>query len=471
MKEYQLRVCIMFSFTVIFSHIVLNIKASNPLYHSKIEPNLTIITNTNMILANPLRFGIYTKSNSKQEASAVVDAKYSYPGVMPFNGLANYLSFNFINKDYLHFPKDSVVFYADATINSPTKFAWSAPGTAVKTAESQDLETTYPVNGNYEFPTLTTTTSNGMSSYKASRTIKIGGKAEISNFNSLSLGITYSPFAGQWTSDKGFISGSNGWDDLGFGSLFFLGQQSATISAVSVYLRPKPTAANKDNKVKLTIYETGKDINGYFVPNLKPLATSELKVSEMLAGSSAYTGIKYTNGKEAMGLANFKFPIPVKVGEIFFVSVENFGNDLAAGDSLCVIMNTNDPIPTDSFTTVGSNSSWVLAKSTSGSHSWFTLHSRFKFNPVLMICPVVDFSSFESGLSTSAIKSTVITSGNKGVTILGGKIGDGISVYTITGQKVLISSVTSENQTVNGLTLGVYVAKVGNVVQKILVSR
>jgi hypothetical protein len=473
MKRNLLRSSLLLALTGAFLSTSLSVEATNPSAKLKIElkNSRTFIQNRKVAKASRVLLPLRSKAAAADSVAVpVADAKYSYPGVTPFQGYANYLSFSNLNVDYLQSPKDSIAFYADQSLNSPTAYLWSVPGVMPAAAETQDLEVTYATNGSYAFPTLTTTTSNGQSSYTAVGSLKVGGKSEIASFNSLALDSTYSPYDGQWLDDKGFISGSNGWDDLAFGNLFFLGQDTATVSSVSVYIRANPTAANKDNKVKLTLYETGEDANGYFLPTGKALASAELKVSEMMPGSSSITGIKYNSGAEVMGLADFKFASPVKVSSLFFAAVENIGNNLVAGDSLCIMMNTLDAYPTDSFTTIGSNSSWSLSDNGAGGHEWYGLYYYLDFNPVLMICPVVNFGGIDTGIApTKYMKSAVIVRSAKGFTVLGGSEGESVSAFSLTGQRVLYSKVTSQRQTFSGLNAGAYIVKVGSATQKVLI--
>lgn len=412
-------------------------------------------------------------------ATAGLSALYTYPGVTPYNGYANYISFNIVNnnftdnatRDYLFFPKDSATTYFDASTGSPTAFLWTAPGATPSTAETQDLDAVYSQEGRFSFPTVKATDGSASSTYTAEGSIKVGGKAEIASFNSLLIDSTFYPSAYQWDSSNGFVSGSNGYGDNGYGNLFFLGQDSAIVESVSVYLRPNPKAANKDNKLKMVIYEVGEDADGYFLPNAKAVATSELKVSEMQAGASAVTGISYADGSEAMGMANFKLATPVKVSSFFFATVENIGNDMAGGDSLCILMNDLDPIPTDSFTTVGSIHSWSHSiVDNAGTYSWIPLYYYLDFNPVLMICPVVNYNlSSQSGINTVSANNFIVTRAAKGFTVMGAKEGNRVTVSTLSGQTVLSSVISEQRQTFSGLSKGIYLVKVGNKVQKVVV--
>ncbi|MFZ4456423.1 MAG: T9SS type A sorting domain-containing protein [Bacteroidales bacterium] len=419
----------------------------------------------------------FKKGHTLKLRSAKADATgtaYNYPGVLPYDGYGTYISFNTLindysvagKEDYIFFPKDSATTYIDASTNSPSSYLWNAPGATPAVAETQDMDVVYGQEGRFAFPTLTA----GGSSYTATGSIKVGGKAEICSFNSFMLDSTYIPYDPSWQDNYGFVAGSNGWSDLGFGNLVFLGQDSATVESVSVYIRPNPTAANPDNKVKLTIYETGDDADGYFIPNKKVLATSELKISEMMPGSSSVTGISYANGQEVMGLANFKFAAPVKVGSYFFAAVENFGNDLAKKDSFCIMMNPLDPIPADSFQNVASNSSWSFSDDGNGGHAWYGLYYYLDFNPVLMICPVVNYSyKSTDGIVAPMLNQTLVTRFRNGFTIMGAKEGEKVSVYSLNGQKVLSGVINASRQNFT-VAKGMYLVKVGNTNHKILIQ-
>lgn len=407
-------------------------------------------------------------------------AVYLYPGMVPYDGYANYISFNgTVNntatagkEDYIFFPKDSVAFYVDASTNSPTSYLWTIPGGTPASSETQDLEVAYKQDGRYDFPTLKATNASGNSSYTATGTIKVGGKAEIASFNSFMLDSTYIPTYYEWQNGKGFVTGSNLWDDQAFGNLFILGQESATVESVSVYIRPNPTAAVPSNKVKLVLYEPGDDASGNFQLNNKVLATAELTVSQMMANAASVTGISYSNGDPVLGMANFKFSAPVKVGSAFFASVENFGNNLAGKDSLCILMNDLDPIPADSFKTIASNSSWSYSATTTGTHSWFGLSDIWggTANPVLMICPVVDYNGVASGIANTTIGRTAfVTRSRNGFTVIGAKEGESVSVFSTSGQKVMNAVINDQKQNFTGLSKGIYIVKVGKSTHKIVI--
>ncbi|MDD2797190.1 MAG: hypothetical protein PHV20_01210 [Bacteroidales bacterium] len=414
------------------------------------------------------------KTVQLRSAKAATGTAYSYPGVVPYDGYASYISFNSIindlsvagKEDYIFFPKDSLTTYFDMSTNSPSSYLWNVPGGTPSTAETQDLDVTYGQDGRYDFPTLTA----GGSSYTATGSIKVGGKAEICSFNSFMLDSTYIPYDPQWNGDMGFVAGSNKYGDLAYGNLVFNGQDSATVESVSVYIRANPTAANKDNKVKLTIYETGDDANGYFLPAKRALGSSELKISEMMSGSSSVTGIAYSSGQEVMGLADFKFSSPIKVGSYFFIAVENFGNDMAAGDSLCIMMNPLDPIPADSFQYVASNTSWSYSDDGNGGHSWYGLYYYLDFNPVLMICPVINYNyKSTSSIASTKFNQTFVTPLRSGFSVLGATAGEKVSAFTLSGQKVLSDIITSERQNFTGLTKGIYMVKVGSQTHKVAI--
>ncbi len=448
-------------------------EALSPISKAKINKMIVAKTIKNRI--SPINKSKMPKLRSAKAAST--GTFYNYPGVLPYDGNGAYMSFNTVvnnydvagKEDYIFQPKDSAATFLDGSTNSPSSYLWNAPGATPATAQTQDLEVVYGQEGRFDFPTLTA----GGSSYTASGSIKVGGKAEICSFNSLMLDSTYIPYDPQWGQDKGFVAGSNGWNDIGYGNLIFLGQDSATVESVSVYIRANPTAANKDNKVKLTIYETGDDADGYFKPNAKALATSELKISDMMPGSSSVTGITYVDslGKktEVMGLANFKFDAPVKVGSYFFAAVENFGNDLAKKDSFCIMMNPLDPIPADSFKYVASNSSWSLSETTTGTHEWFGLYYYLDFNPVLMICPVVNYNYKTTGINSATLNNSLVTRLKNGFTVSGASEGEKVSVYNLSGQNVMSGKITNQRQNFIGLNKGIYMIKVGNKNSKVAI--
>lgn len=460
----------------LFSNLVTN-AALNPALKSPVKTSVTKKLIADKPVAKRSKVKQFRAPSATKAAPA---AAYLYPGMVPYDGYGNYISFNgTVNnlatagkEDYIFFPKDSTTLYVDASTNAPTSYLWTIPGGTPATAETQDLEVTYKQEGRFDFPTVKTTNTSGSSSYTATGAIKIGGKAEIASFNSFMLDSTYVPTYYEWQSNKGFVTGSNLWNDLGFGNLFILGQESAAVESVSVYIRPNPTAAVATNKVKLVLYEPGDDASGNFQLNNKVLATAELKVSDMMANAASVTGIAYSNGDPVMGMANFKFSAPVQVGSVFFASVENFGNNLAGKDSLCILMNDLDPIPADSFTTIASNSSWSYSETSTGTHSWFALSDIWggTANPVLMICPVVDYNSMANGIVSNATERSVFISRSRnGFTVIGAKEGESMSVFTTSGQKVMNAIIRDSKQTFTGLSKGIYIVKVGKSNRKIVI--
>ncbi|MEI7676327.1 MAG: T9SS type A sorting domain-containing protein [Bacteroidales bacterium] len=482
MKSNLLKNSVLLTILGAFFCVAVSVEALSPIVKTTVNRTIVKKQIPNKLVAKHVK---KFRSKAAVDSLSIPVANYTYPGMIPYDGYANYISFNMLvndyttvgKQDYLFFPKDTIASYIDASTKAPTAFLWRVPGGSPAAAETQDLDVTYSQDGSYDFPTMRASNTDGSSTYTAEGRIKVGGKAEIASFNSLTIGTTYFPTYYEWQGSYGFVSGSNTYDDQAFGNLFILGQDSATVESVSVYLRAYPKAAVASNKVKLVLYEPGDDTGGNFKMNNKIVATAELKVSDMMPTASSVTGLAYADStgkitEEIMGMANFKFAAPVKVSSLFFASLENFGNNLVAGDSLCILMNDLDPIPADSFKTIASNSSWSYSATTTGTHSWFPLSDVFggSANPVLMICPVVNYSyNISSGIANTSVKNALVVRATKGFTVMGASEGEKVSAYTLSGQKVMTATVNSQRQTFTGLSKGVYIVKVGNANHKVAI--
>lgn len=418
---------------------------------------------------------------TKKAPAATPVGNYAYPGVNPFEGTAAYMSFNWINnykasdgqKDYLFVPLDSVQLYFDASTYQPSSFLWTAPGGTPAQSTMQDLEVAYKTEGRYEFPTINATNASGTGSYKAPGFIKAGGRAEIALFNSRELATTFKPlyFTYGTNANKGFAGGSNTWGDLKYGNLFFVQQDSAYVESVSVYVKSNPTAADPNNKIKVGVYEPGEDAEQYFVGDSKLLGFAELKVSEIMPQAYSVTGILQKNGKDGIGLAEFKFDKPIKVKGSYFVTFENFGNDLVNGDSICVLANNMDPIPEDVFSTVESNSSWLYGLKTDNvSHMWFPFSyvSNKKTNLVLMICPIVNYGTIQTGIKNLSEVSFKIFSYKNGIRLNGLKQNCKIALTNMWGQTKTFFN-NNESITIDNLQTGVYIISIGNERTRVLV--
>jgi len=425
--------------------------------------------------------------------AAVPAAKYAYPFTTAGLGtsddtFASFLSFNKVNNrrisetncDYLIAPKDSTIIYFDLSTNAPQSFQWTIPGGTPATLQTQDAEVTYKEEGSYKFPTLKAINADGNSSFTANLNIKAGGKGEISQVNFYKFLDTWYPSVYEWVGGAGYVCGSNTLETVAFGNVFALGQDGASIESVSVYIGANPTAANPDNEVRCSIYAMGV-VDGYLVHDYELIASTTLKVSQMVADASniVVPALHYTSDNSPVfGAALFKFDKPVEVPNLVFITIDNFGNDLDNGDDFVIMMDTETeaPSPADWYTF----NSWFLAPATNGNFYWWSLaedvFSGYHDNPTLFIFPVIKYADGPpSGIADNKVetKVRVARTEKNSFELTYPATATSVEVYNIAGQKVgeyKLNASGTYTLSAAGLANGAYILKFNgsNEVVKIL---
>lgn len=416
------------------------------------------------------------------------EVKYETPAgirawaqVQNLEGWVNFLSFNMKENNYtessfnyLITPKDSLLAYFDAS-TATGDLNWAIPGGNPATSSDRDIWVSYPQVGTYDFPTLDISGTQ----YTAPGKIVVGGKGEIAPADCRVVSSkdgTCSPSYLTFNDGSGSPTGSSStYNFEGYGNLFILGQK-AKISAVNVYINANPTAADPNNKVKMSIYVPGMTQDNMFLfeGDGTPLATAELKVSEMMADAKEVTGLVSSDGKAFMGMASFKLAQPIEVPEMFSIGISNFGNDVEKGDKFYIMHDFLTPSYGESANPVNSIS-YIYALAQDEQMHWMSMYYNLfegegsdKFfpngNTALLICPVIDYDLTGTGISNVAgeVKNQAYTS--NGTLSLSSEVSNEAGIYTVSGQLIQSVSLNDGNQTVStaGWSKGVYVVKFAN---------
>lgn len=430
----------------------------------------------NTELAKPMQMlsksGVCNVVQKNGFLKAAPKVNYDLPDYLSIDAMppkGHFLSYNVAYNNYLMLlPKDSVVTFYDTSENGPTSWLWDAMGGEASVLNSQDLNVVYRNEADYSCPTLTVTNGDGTSgpaSFKPK--LIVGKKAEIFPFNTLELNATYG--LGAWKLEDGSsLYGASNNVNTGLANLLFLAKDEATIESVSVYIEAYPVSVNSEHKVKLGLYYPTM-VDGKFVLLGEEIATATLKVSEMMAAASSITGIKYTDGTEAMGMANFKFPTPVKIeGSLVTIAITDMPQNFDGGDRFSVYADPfNDKIADDAY--IVDIRSWVNALLNDGTYGWLESGAYFKdANPVFHMAPVVNFSTGSQGLEGDVVVGANNAYVSNGVIVLDYKEANNVSIYNLMGQAVYAAQLNGEGQTTasvagNGAFIVKFTSANGNV--------
>ena len=417
--------------------------------------------------------------NPQGNSTSKEAGKYSYPDVIthffslydpdgdePLFGIStHYMTFNSLvnlinntNYDYLFGYKDEYITYWSEVMASSS--FWSIPGGTPATSDLPDIDIIYETAGRYGFPTMTV--NDSPESFTRPGNIKIGGKAEISHINMYGLGETYDPGYLEYNNNKGWPGGSNEVGLDKYGNIYTI-KQPGTLEAVSLYIGANPTAADPENEVVVNVYAVGSSLDQIL------LGSSSLKVSEMMAGASSVTGIIGQGGGEFMGMAYFEFDVPVELPDLFFITVENIGNDVAGGDKFIILTDFATPAPADDLAEyLLAWNSFMYAPSQGGGYYWFDYQqvfdgSEYTDNATLYICPVINFGGGDSNILTNKIAtptSTVISTPNSFELTYNADF-TSVEVYNLAGQVVAkqqLSNSGTDTLPIN-LNKGIYMVK------------
>lgn len=412
-------------------------------------------------------------SQSNRISTRADEVKYNTPKglcalLQGVEGWVNYLSFNSLENNYtetsfnyLIAPRDSLLSYYGASSVTGSS-SWAIPGGDPATSTSTNVQVSYPEVGEYAFPTLTISGQ----SYTSPGKLVVGGKGEIVLADCKEIGKTCAPF--YLTYKKGGSPSGSGSGFESIGNLFII-SQDAMVSAVNVYVAANPKASNPDNKVKMTIYEP--DLSGSS-PELEgtEIASVELKVSEMMANSDEITGLQGQDKKAFAGMASFKLPAPVKVGGVFYVSISNFGDDVAGGDYFSIVVDKYTPQFAENPEYMFNYCSFVKTEVVGGGIGYVPFYAVFgeqgpeifpNENASLFICPVIDYSLAEQSVENVSreIKNQVYVA-DQMLSLQSDAFGEA-GIYTISGQLVRSVSLNNGSNTVSTaeLTKGVYIVR------------
>jgi hypothetical protein len=424
------------------------------------------------------------ETTKSKAPTAIPLARYAYPGIVAFDGPGCYISFsqhrNKIDslydpkKPYILYPKEQEITYYDMSENTPTSYQWYAPGAAETSAETQDLVTSYLHNGLYDFPTLKAINADGENTYQAAYRLQIGDTAEICGFNSHSPKTsknpsgTYEPVYWKWNDGGGYMTGTNKKGVNAFGAQIQLGQQESELLEINVYLKKYPLVYDANAMLKLIIWEMGLDGQGYFQPNKFKQDSVMVKFSDIMPVATSITGLRYKSGDDIMGMVKFKLPKPMRVPIDFFVSIEGFGNKYETGDDFCILMNDLDPAEGEGFFNAAGNCKSWFRLDENGSQSWYPLGVMFdfnqdnfyEFNPVLMICPVVNYNVVASALSQTRTASVSIEKHSNGFVLQNVSGKQAYRIYNMAGQLVQQGNIESDHHYIPFAKRGVFVLRV-----------
>lgn len=420
---------------------------------------------------------------------AGLKAMYSYPQTLSpllyalssdgesFMTLMHYTSFNMKNnvitetaQDYQFLPVGVdengnggiPVTYYDESVGA-TDYSWSAVtsiGEAPEIAASSDGLFYYgKTSGRYSYPTLTVTTGSESNTYTAPGTLNVGKRAEISLSDGAVLGETYNPVYWNLQDNGGLFPGSNTSGFEGYGNIYVFPVE-VKLEGVNVYVNADAKAADPANKVKLIIYKFGEKVNG------EEIASATLTVAEMNASGLAETGIGLQGGKEFMKVAKFKFAEPVVLDEqLYFITVENIGNDVAGGDGLAIVSDSeNVPAESGDVDMLFAHHSYVKAETTTGTMEYFPVETVLGEKGIsFFICPIIAATGYEVASISSAemanntAKAMVDSEGN---IVASSESATQVAVYDTMG--TLLYSVNLNGNTViptSSWAKGIYMVK------------
>ena len=437
--------------------------------------SLSTISGNNLPTVSEVKLSTPTVENLEETNGS--DALYEYPVALScigtldenLNPVCNYLSFNRItNKNFFIWaPKDKEIIYADKSTNGPTAWNWSAPG-AQTGVTTQNANITYNELGHYEFPTLTVTTSNGTSSYKAEGELLVSGKAEITTANCRKWGETYMvgrlPLKGSDGSDAGNLGGTNSAGMKGYGNFFMTAHANAHMTGVNVYLAFKPTKYKEGAELLLRVWYPLEDENGMNFTGL-PIEVVTLPFSEIREAKEGELPVKDA------AVAEFVFEKPLQIWDkpMFFVTVEGFSDDPTTEDFCMLTEVMGQNIPTEQMSNIFAHNSFVnyMDNGYNMPINYFGAAPGASF----MICPVIDNQDGDSRVETNiAENNRTSVSVSNGIATLKNPDASTFNVINLAGAK--IASKTSQDGVAEfNLSKGIYIIQTMKKNQQIDVNK
>ena len=385
---------------------------------------------------------------------------------------------------FLWAPLGNPVKYNDLSTGAPTAWQWSTPGAVVEDKTTQNIDAIYLKEGLYDMPTLDVTYADGSnSSYtpamsmtnnnKGNEMIKTGGTVEITtidmrrhdNLFGYDSEATYMLGAIEYNqgTERGYVGGTNNTKVEGWGNLFMIGQNDASLEGINIYLHHKPTKYKEGAKILMQVWMCNITEDNVLFTYL-PLEAIHIPFEDFKAdGEDGAWALTYDG---AVANITFETPIDLYGKPYFFVSISGFSQDPETED-FCLLTDIKgvELSMEDEYNLLAHNSYGRYE----GEYDFLRPISNYGGgNASFAICPIIRSDINEVENPYGAVESIKLPSFNAGVhngnIVIMSAEACAVSVYDIAG-KLVMNAYANEGETIlntQSLKDGIYIVRASN---------
>ena len=384
---------------------------------------------------------------------------------------------------FLWAPLGNPVKYNDLSTGAPTAWQWTTPGAVVEDNTAQNIDAIYLKEGLYDMPTLNVTYGDGttssytpamnMTSNGGNEKIKTGGTVEITtidmrrhdNFFGYDSEATYMLGAIEYNqgTEKGYVGGTNNTKVVGWGNLFMIGQNDASLEGVNIYLHHKPTKFKEGAKILMQVWMCNITAESVLFTYL-PLEAIHIPFEDFKAdGEDGAWALTYDGA-----VANIKFENPIDLygKPYFFVSISGFSQDPETED-FCLLTDVKgvELSMEEEYNLLAHNSYGRYE----GEYDFLRPISNYGGgNASFAICPIIRSDIKEVDDPFGAVEGMKLPSFHAGayngnIIIMSAEACD-VNVYDVTG-KLVMTAYANEGETVlntQSLKGGIYLVRAAN---------